>query len=68
MPPMNATAPLRATAHHEPSAEPGRDDTAAFGVAFEPIDDPRHNPFDWEVWHECDVFRAGADQRLVGKP
>ena len=25
---------------------------------FKPIDDPRHNPFDWESWHECEVFRA----------
>jgi hypothetical protein len=67
MPPMNSIAPLRATAH-EPSAEPGRDDTAEFGVALELIDDPRCNPFDWEVRHECDVFRAGAEQRLAGKP
>jgi hypothetical protein len=30
------------------------------GIAesFKPIADPRHNLFDWESWHECDVFRA----------
>jgi hypothetical protein len=27
-------------------------------VGVAPHDDPRRNPFDWEVWHECDVFRA----------
>lgn len=26
---------------------------AALGEAFKPIDDPRHNPFDWESWHEA---------------
>jgi hypothetical protein len=25
------------------------------------------NPFDWEVWHECDVFRAEVIRRLAGK-
>ena len=39
-----------------------------FGVALEPVDDPRHNPFDWEVWLECDVFRAVVEGRFAGKP
>jgi WD40 repeat protein/tRNA A-37 threonylcarbamoyl transferase component Bud32 len=30
-------------------------------------DDPRRNPFDWETWHECDVFRAEVERRLQGK-
>jgi hypothetical protein len=34
----------------------------AAGVAVGPIDDPRHNPFDWESWHECDVFRAEVER------
>ena len=34
------------------------------GQAFVPIDDPRRNPFDWESWLECDVFRAEVEQRL----
>ena len=39
----------------------------AIAEAFKPIDDPRHNPFDWESWHECDVFRAEVERLLVGK-
>jgi WD40 repeat protein len=35
------------------------------GEAFAPTDDPRRNPFDWESWHECDVFRAQLQQRLA---
>ena len=34
----------------------------AIGEAFKPIDDPRHNTFDWESWHECDVFREEVEQ------
>ena len=30
----------------------------AIGEAFKPVDDLRHNTFDWESWYECDVFRA----------
>ena len=29
--------------------------------------DPRYNSFDWETWHECDVFRAEVEQKLAGK-
>lgn len=35
-----------------------------------PLDDPRYNPFEWESWHECDVFRADVQQALqaaIGK-
>jgi tetratricopeptide (TPR) repeat protein len=39
----------------------------AIGEAFKPIDDPRHNPFDWESWHECDVFRAEVERLLAVK-
>jgi hypothetical protein len=35
------------------------------GVATEPVDDPRRNPFDWEAWHECDVFRAEVEKALA---
>ena len=38
---------------------------AGLGEAFAPIDDPRRNPFDWESWHECDVFRAEVERRLT---
>jgi hypothetical protein len=34
----------------------------ALGEAFKPIDDPRYDAFEWESWHECDVF--GAQMRL----
>jgi hypothetical protein len=44
-----------------------RDPKDNLGVAFEPIDDPRRNPFDWEVWHECDVFRAEVERRRAGQ-
>jgi hypothetical protein len=37
---------------------------AGLGEAFAPVDDPRRNPFDWESWHECDVFRAEIGARL----
>ena len=26
--------------------------------------DPRYNPFDWETWHELDVFRQEAEAKL----
>jgi hypothetical protein len=29
-----------------------------------PLDDPRYNPFQWELWHECDVFRAEVEKAL----
>ena len=38
---------------------------AGLGEAFAPVDDPRRNPFDWEAWHECDVFRAEVERRLA---
>ena len=41
---------------------------AGLGEAFAPVDDRRRNPFDWENWHECDVFRARIEQRLAGRP
>ena len=40
---------------------------AALGEAFKPIDDPRHNTFDWESWHESDVFRAEVEAGLAKK-
>jgi hypothetical protein len=30
----------------------------AIGEAFKPTHDSRHNPFNWESLHECDVLRA----------
>jgi hypothetical protein len=36
----------------------------AIDEACKPIDDPRHNTFDWKSWHECDVFRAQAERLL----
>jgi hypothetical protein len=41
---------------------------AGLGQAFAPVDDPRRNPFDWESWHECEVFRVEVERRLAGKP
>jgi hypothetical protein len=35
-----------------------RDPKDGLGVGFAPDGDPRRNSFDWEAWHECDVFRA----------
>jgi hypothetical protein len=29
-----------------------------------PLDDPRYNPFQWELWHECDVFRAEVEKSM----
>ena len=26
--------------------------------------DPRYNPFDWETWHELDVFRQETEIKL----
>jgi PIN domain nuclease of toxin-antitoxin system len=37
---------------------------SALGEAIKPIDDPRHNTFDWESWHECDVFRAEIEREI----
>jgi hypothetical protein len=37
---------------------------AGLGSLLTPTDDPRRNPFDWESWHESDVFRAEVDRRL----
>ena len=45
-----------------------RDPKDNLGVGFAPNGDPRRNPFDWEVWHECDVFRAEVERRLAGIP
>ncbi len=36
-------------------------------AAGAPVDDLRRNPFDWEVWHECDVFRAEMEQALAAR-
>jgi hypothetical protein len=30
---------------------------AMIGELHKPVDDPRHNTFDWESWYECEVFR-----------
>ncbi len=38
------------------------------GVGFAANGDPRRNPFDWELWHECDVFRAEVERRVALKP
>jgi eukaryotic-like serine/threonine-protein kinase len=40
---------------------------AGIGEIFAPLDDPRRNPFDWESWHEYDVFREVIEMRLAGK-
>ena len=26
--------------------------------------DPRYNPFDWETWHELEVFRREAEAKF----
>jgi hypothetical protein len=36
-------------------------------AAVAPVEAPRRNPFDWEAWHENDVFRAEVERRLAGK-
>ena len=33
-----------------------RRDGAVPGELHKPIDDPRYNSFDWESWHEVEVF------------
>jgi hypothetical protein len=38
------------------------------GVGFAPNGDPRRNPFDWELWHERDVFRAEVEKSLARNP
>jgi hypothetical protein len=30
-----------------------------------PPPDPRYDPFDWETWHEIDVFRRVAEHKLL---
>jgi len=42
-----------------------RDPKDNLGVGFAPNGDPRRNPFDWEAWHECDVFRAAVGKALA---
>jgi hypothetical protein len=29
--------------------------------------DPRYNPFDWETWYECAVFRAEVEGLMKGR-
>jgi hypothetical protein len=38
---------------------------ASLMATVAPVDDLRRNPFDWESWHECDVFRAELEKGLV---
>ncbi|QDU21931.1 serine/threonine-protein kinase [Urbifossiella limnaea] len=43
-----------------------RDPKDNLGVGFSAANsDPRRNPFDWEAWHECDVFRAEVEKALA---
>ena len=37
---------------------------AGLGAAGAPVEDLRRNPFDWESWHECDVFRAEVERAM----
>ena len=37
-------------------------------VAAAPVGDPSRSPFDWEPWHECDVFRVQVERRLASRP
>ena len=37
---------------------------AGLGAAGAPVEDLRRNPFDWESWHECDVFRAEVEREI----
>ncbi len=37
-------------------------------AAVTPVEDRRRNPFDWEPWHECDVFRDRVEKQLRAKP
>jgi hypothetical protein len=39
-----------------------------FGGMIKPLADLRRTPFDWEVWHRCEVFRAELERRLARKP
>ena len=44
-----------------------RIDDARGWIAAKVIDvtmDPRYNPFDWETWYECDVFRAEVEAKI----
>ncbi len=45
-----------------------RDHRDNLGVGFAANGDPHRNPFDWEVWHEYDVFRAEVERRSAVKP
>jgi hypothetical protein len=48
----------------------GTASTAGWGGALELLRaqaDPRDNPFDWETWFECRVFRAEVEGLLAGK-
>jgi hypothetical protein len=38
---------------------------AGLVAAVADVDDPRRNPFDWESWHECDVFRVVVEKALA---
>jgi len=44
-----------------------RDPKDNLGVGFAPNGDPRRNPFDWEAWHECDVFRSEVEKALANR-
>ena len=37
---------------------------AGLGAAIVPVEDLRRNPFDWESWHECDIFRAEVERQI----
>jgi hypothetical protein len=41
---------------------------AGLATLAAPVEDLRRNPFDWESWHECDVFRAQVEQQFLGRP
>jgi WD40 repeat protein/serine/threonine protein kinase len=56
--------PLRAT---NIVSHCGMSPWSGLGAAFAPVDDPRRNPFDWESWLECDLFRADIERWLAGK-
>ena len=49
----------------------GTASTDQWGALLEAVrdqSDPRYNPFDWETWHECQVFRAEVEGLLAAKP
>ena len=48
----------------------GTASTAGWGASLELVRDqadPRYNPFDWETWYECQVFRAEVEGLLAKK-